>query len=324
MDIRWLLLLLLCFLAVALLVESLWMLWNERHSATAQRLARRLSGLSSDSSKPVSQSLLRAEDAVKPGGLAGRLQSMAAVAHLQRLLARAGIAASAGARLVTTAASSVVLMLLLAVVGLPWFVLVSAGVAVLVLPWLWVARRGRLRLALMQSQLPEAVELIARALRAGHALPVALQMVGSEGPAPIAGEFSRVTEQISFGVSAEAAMQALAERIPVEDVRYFVIAVLLQRETGGNLAELLDNIGRLIRDRQKLQQKVRVLSAEGRLSVWILSILPFALAAVISVVNPELTSVLWTDPAGRNMVVVSLVMMGFGIGLMRMIVRVRV
>ncbi len=324
MDIRWLLLLLLCFLAVALLVESLWMLWHERHSATAQRLARRLSGLSSDSSKPVSQSLLRAEDAVKPGGLAGRLQSMAAVAHLQRLLARAGIAASAGARLVTTAASSVVLMLLLAVVGLPWFVLVSAGVAVLVLPWLWVARRGRLRLALMQSQLPEAVELIARALRAGHALPVALQMVGSEGPAPIAGEFSRVTEQISFGVSAEAAMQALAERIPVEDVRYFVIAVLLQRETGGNLAELLDNIGRLIRDRQKLQQKVRVLSAEGRLSVWILSILPFALAAVISVVNPELTSVLWTDPAGRNMVVVSLVMMGFGIGLMRMIVRVRV
>ena len=324
MDIRWLLLLLLCFLAVALLVESLWMLWHERHSATAQRLARRLSGLSSDSSKPVSQSLLRAEDAVKPGGLAGRLQSMAAVAHLQRLLARAGIAASAGARLVTTAASSVVLMLLLAVVGLPWFVLVSAGVAVLVLPWLWVARRGRLRLALMQSQLPEAVELIARALRAGHALPVALQMVGSEGPAPIAGEFSRVTEQISFGVSAEAAMQALAERIPVEDVRYFVIAVLLQRETGGNLAELLDNIGRLIRDRQKLQQKVRVLSAEGRLSVWILSILPFALAAVISVVNPERTSVLWTDPAGRNMVVVSLVMMGFGIGLMRMIVRVRV
>ena len=324
MDIRWLLLLLLCFLAVALLVESLWMLWHERHSASAHRLARRLSGLSSDSSTPNSKSLLRAEDALKTGGLAGRLQAMPAVAHLQRLLARAGIAASAGARLVTTAASSVVLMLLLAVVGLPWFVLVSAGVAVLVLPWLWVARRGRLRLALMQSQLPEAVELIARALRAGHALPVALQMVGSEGPAPIAGEFSRVTEQISFGVSAEAAMQALAERIPVEDVRYFVIAVLLQRETGGNLAELLDNIGRLIRDRQKLQQKVRVLSAEGRLSVWILSILPFALAAVISVVNPELTSVLWTDPAGRNMVVVSLVMMGFGIGLMRMIVRVRV
>lgn len=324
MDTRWLLLLLLCFLAVALLFESLWMLWHERHSASAQRLARRLSGLSSASSKPGAQSLLRDEDAVKPGGLAARIQATAAVDPLQRLLVRAGIAGSAGARLVTAAASAVVLVLLLAVFGLPWMVWGLAGGAVLVLPWFWVARRGRLRLALMQSQLPEAVELIARALRAGHALPVALQMVGSEGPAPIAGEFSRVTEQISFGVSAEAAMQALAERIPVDDVRYFVIAVLLQRETGGNLAELLDNIGRLIRDRQKLQQKVRVLSAEGRLSVWILSLLPFVLAAVISVINPELTSILWTDPAGRNMVVISLTMMGVGIVLMRMIVRVRV
>jgi tight adherence protein B len=115
----------------------------------------------------------------------------------------------------------------------------------------------------------------------------------------------------------------MATRSRSEDLRYFVIAVLLQRETGGNLAELLDNIAALVRQRQQLRQSVRALSAEGRLSAWILSILPFALAGAIAVINPELLSLLWTDPAGRAMSASALLMMVTGILVMRRLIRVR-
>jgi tight adherence protein B len=126
-----------------------------------------------------------------------------------------------------------------------------------------------------------------------------------------------------LGVPADEALRGMAARSRSEDLRYFVIAVLLQRETGGNLAEVLDNISGLVRQRHQLRQSVRALSAEGRLSAWILGILPFALAGVISFINPDLMSLLWTDPAGRLLCGTAIFMMAIGIFLMRQIVRVR-
>lgn len=138
----------------------------------------------------------------------------------------------------------------------------------------------------------------------------------------IGHEFASACEQIGFGVPADEALRQMAARSQSEDLRYFTIAVLLQRETGGNLAELLDNIAALVRQRQQLRLSVRALSAEGRLSAWILGILPFALAGVISLINPDLLSLLWTDPAGRAISLGALLMMAAGILVMRQMVRV--
>ena len=207
--------------------------------------------------------------------------------------------------------------------GVPAQLLLPALCMMLAIPWLYAVRLARRRGAQIQSQLADAVDLVARALRAGHALASALRMVADQAPAPISVEFATVCDQIGFGVPADQALREMAVRSRSEDLRYVVIAVLLQRETGGNLAELLDNIAGLVRQRQQLRHSVRALSAEGRLSAWILGILPFALAGVIAVINPELLSLLWTDPAGRAMAAGALLMMALGILIMRQLVQVR-
>jgi len=176
----------------------------------------------------------------------------------------------------------------------------------------------------MEQQLPDALDLISRALKAGHALPSGLQMTGEEMADPIGGEFRIVHDEINYGVAVPTALMNLATRVPSTDMRYFVIAVLIQRETGGNLTELLRNISTLIRERLKLLGKVRVLSAEGRMSAWILGALPFVVGGVINVINPKFMSVLWTDPMGLKMIYGALVMMTLGALWMRKIIRIRV
>lgn len=209
------------------------------------------------------------------------------------------------------------------VLGVPAVLVLPVLFFMLAIPWFYAARVIRRRGAQIQNQLADAVDLVARALRAGHALASALRMVADQAPAPISVEFATVCDQIGFGVPADQALREMAVRSRSDDLRYVVIAVLLQRETGGNLAELLDNIAGLVRQRQHLRQSVRALSAEGRLSAWILGILPFALAGVIAVINPELLSLLWTDPAGRAMAAGALFMMALGILIMRQLVQVR-
>jgi tight adherence protein B len=161
-------------------------------------------------------------------------------------------------------------------------------------------------------------------MRAGHAFPSALQMVAEEMPQPTADEFRIAFEEINFGVPQQQALTSLAQRVPVTDLRYFVVAVLIQRETGGNLAELLNGIGGLVRSRLKFQRSIRTLTAEGRLSAWILVALPFALGAVISLVNPSFIRVLWTDPVGLKLVYGALAQMAVGIFWMSRLIKVRV
>ncbi|MNT34007.1 Bacterial type II secretion system protein F domain protein [compost metagenome] len=193
-----------------------------------------------------------------------------------------------------------------------------------VLPVLHVIRQRHKRLKQMEAQLPDAVDMISRALRAGHAFSGALGMVGTEMKAPIGPEFRTTFEEINYGVALDEAMTNLAMRVPINDLRYFVIAVLIQRESGGNLAEILDTIGNLVRERLKLFDKIRVLSAEGRLSAWILGLLPFGTAGLILVVNPDFMRVLWEDPLGLRMVAGALFSMFMGVLWMRKIIRIRV
>ena len=149
-------------------------------------------------------------------------------------------------------------------------------------------------------------------------------MVGEEMSEPIAGEFRVVSDEVNFGVSLQQALTHLSDRLPITDLRYFVVAVLIQRDSGGNLTEVLGNLSRLIRERLKLFAKIRVLSSEGRLSAWVLGVMPFALAGGMYLVNPDFMAPLWHDPIGQSIIRTMLVLMAVGLLILRRIVRIKV
>jgi tight adherence protein B len=175
-----------------------------------------------------------------------------------------------------------------------------------------------------EQQLPEGLDLMGRALRAGHAFPTAIKMVAEEMKDPIGGEFRILFDEMNYGVPQQTAMLNLASRTDSTDLSYFVIAVLIQRDSGGNLAELLDNISSIIRARLKLYGEIRTLSAEGRLSAWILGCLPFVTAGLINLLNPDFMKILWEDAAGINLIYGAVLMMAMGVLWMRKIIRIRV
>jgi tight adherence protein B len=180
------------------------------------------------------------------------------------------------------------------------------------------------RISTFERQLPEALELVSRALRAGHAFSVGLKLVGDEAAAPVGKEFRRVFDEVSMGVSLPEALQNMMERMNSVDLRFFVTSVLIQRETGGNLAEIIDALAGLIRKRFELQLKVKALSAEGRFSGLILFCLPIVVGLLLYKMNPDYITILFTDPMGKNMIMVASFMMITGALVMKKMVTIRV
>lgn len=207
---------------------------------------------------------------------------------------------------------------------LPLALAVLLAVVAALLPWRYILHLSNKRKTTIEQQLPDTLDLMSRAMLAGHAFPSALKMVGEEMPEPIAGEFRIVFDEINYGISVPDALNHLVVRVPSTDMSYLVISVLLQRETGGNLAALLDSLSKLIRERMKLLGTIKVLSAEGRLSAQILTALPFLLAFAIHLINPEFLQVLWTDSAGIKLVSIALLMILGGIYWMRRIIKIRI
>lgn len=207
--------------------------------------------------------------------------------------------------------------------GQPYIMLGCAGSAMLV-PWGFLYYRKWQRLGEIHRQLPDALDLMGRALRAGHALFVGMKMVGGELRDPIAGEFKRGFDEISMGVSVPESLSHLADRVELMDVKFFVTSVNIQRETGGNLAEIIDSLSRLIRKRFELKMKVRALSAEGRISAIVLMSLPFGMALVLHLINPEYLAPLFTDPMGKTMVAGAAMMMIVGAIVMKKMIAIKV
>ena len=191
-------------------------------------------------------------------------------------------------------------------------------------PWVYVIHIRSRRLLLLEEQLPEMADFISRSLRAGHAFSVSLQMLVEEMPQPIASEFRIVSDEISFGLPLSEALQRLCMRVPLPDLHYLVVAILIQRETGGNLAELMTKVSQLVRQRLKLQGDVRVLSAEGRMSAWILCLLSPIVAGIFCLTNPDYLQQFIDDPAGVTLLWSVGAMLVLGILVMRFIVRIRV
>jgi tight adherence protein B len=322
MDTTFLLFALLGFLAVVLGLEALYNLWASQRSAEARQIASRLSTLEDG---------YEAENPLEKTARRGRLGA------LERLLERSRsgrrlIAHVEAAGMASTASELLGIAAILGAIGLMVSLLmqrpllVGLGVAAVLaaLPWLQVARRRARRTELFDQQFPEALDLISRALRAGHALPSAIRMAGEELPQPIGAEFKRLAAETAYGIALQDALRGMAGRVPLPDIGFFVVAVVIQRETGGNMAELLDNIASLVRQRIKLRGQIRTLSAEGRLSGRVLAALPFGAALALNFVNPHHMEPLIHDPAGHTAVAIGLGMMGVGMLWMRRIVQIRV
>jgi tight adherence protein B len=189
---------------------------------------------------------------------------------------------------------------------------VPIGMAVAGLPFAVVAFNRRRRLNKFEEHFPEALDLLGRAVRAGHAFTTGLEMISKECPEPLAGEFRTTFEEQNFGLPLRDALLNMAERVPSIDVRFFVTALLIQKETGGNLAEILDGLSRVIRDRFRIYREVRVRTAQGRLTAGILIALPIFMMLVLSVLNPHYMGVLFTDPKGPIVLITAGVMQLIG------------
>jgi tight adherence protein B len=315
----------LIFIAVVLLIEGVYHTWNSVKGPEATRVARRLRAMSAgghgdeQNISIVKERLLSQTPAVQR-----LLLQIPRVGALDRILLQSGLAWTVAEFLGMSVLAFLAVFFGSSYFALPMLLRLALAGAATALPSLYMLRAQHNRLARIDQQLPDALDLMGRALRAGHAFPTALKMVGDEMSEPLAGEFRIAFDEVNFGVPMQDALTNLATRVPSTDLRYFVIAVMIQRETGGNLSEMLTSISSIIRDRIKLLGQIRVLSAEGRLSAWILSLLPFGAAALIHLVNPAFLAVLYTDPAGQKMLAASGVSMFLGVLVMRHIIRIRV
>jgi tight adherence protein B len=191
-------------------------------------------------------------------------------------------------------------------------------------PTIWLVLRRRARLKKFATQLPDALELISRALRAGHSLAAGFNLVQEEMPAPIGKEFGRVFEEQNLGLALDEALDGMTVRVPNLDLKFFATAVILQRQTGGDLAEILDKIGSLVRERFKIWGQVQALTGEGRLSGVVLLALPPLLFVAVYRLNPDYIMMLFTDPMGKKMLAGAIVMQVIGALVIRKIVNIKV
>jgi tight adherence protein B len=198
----------------------------------------------------------------------------------------------------------------------------AAGAVTCTLPFMYVSYMKNKRLKKFEEQFPEAIDLIGRALRAGHAFTTGLAMAAEEIPSPVGEEFKLLYDRQNFGMGLPEAMKAFAARIPIIDARFFVTAVLTQRETGGNLGEVLDNLASVIRDRFRVKRQIRVLTAHGRITGWLLAAMPPALAVAMMVTTPQHLRLLINDPLGVQMIVGAILLQIIGTLVIRRLVNI--
>jgi tight adherence protein B len=301
------------------------LLWRSYKGPGARKIEKRLQAFSAAADRTQQAHLVKERMLSEVPWMQRMLLTLPRAHRLDRFILQAGLDWTVSSFLLACGAFGAFAFFVTAWVGRQSMLLaLAAGVCAAMLPVLYLQRQRSRRLARMERQLPDALDLVTRALRAGHSFASGVQMIGEEMADPIATEFRMVADEVNFGVSLQQALTNLSERVPLTDLRYFVVAVLIQRDSGGNLTEVLGNLSKLIRDRLKLLARVRVLSSEGRLSAWILGLMPFALAALMNIFNPEFMAPLWTDPIGQTVIKYMLGLMLVGIVLLRKLVKIRV
>ena len=244
--------------------------------------------------------------------------------QLEKLIQRSHSALTAGRLMALMLALFAVVMVLGLLRQANPLLLLVLAVAIASTPVLWLNRQSNQRRQLFGDKLPETLDYISRAMRAGHSLTSAIGMVGKEFPDPIGHEFKTVFDEISFGIPFKEAIGQLSDRVQSYDLNFLVISLKIQHETGGNLTELLDGLAKTLRERVKLRGKIRTLSAEGRASAWVLGSMPFLLAGMLTLVNPSYMSLLWTSSQGQTLLLIGGGLMAVGFFVLNSIVKIKV
>jgi tight adherence protein B len=302
---------LLTFVAtLTMVLGSYWALVVRPEMQLSGRLRQRLQ---TKSAKPVgSESVFKgASRAAGESGLVGAVLTWHrryAVASAARLIESAGMRTDPQWLIGGTAISLIFVLIVLQIVHAGWFLALIAGVMTPLVPYIYIRHAASARLQKFEELFPDAISLMGRALRAGHALTTTLAMVADEVPEPVKSEFRALYEQHNYGLPFPQVLRTFAKRVPLLDVRFFAIAVLMQRETGGNLAEVLDNLANVMRDRVRVRRQLHVLTAQGRLTGWILAALPIVLAIALYLVNPLQMRAFAADPLGLRLLETAIVL----------------
>jgi tight adherence protein B len=316
----------LVFLFALFLVLGAYLIATHSSDAKRARLQRRLSDalLHSAHTEDVEVVLARNELMSEIPWVNQFMIELQATLHLKRMLDQADLhitpsrlimfsfmAGTLGALATSVLSSFIPLMVL--------FGLVAASI-----PFIHVWWKRRKRFNEFLSLLPDALELISRALSAGHAFSEALHMVSTEMPEPIASEFRKTYEEQNLGLSLKLALENLAQRVPLLDLRMCITAVLIQRETGGNLAEILEKVAYTIRERFRILGDLKTLTTSSRMSAWLLCGLPIFVAIAVTMMNPEYMSVLWKDHRGHYLIAAALIMQITGMLIVRKILNIKI
>jgi tight adherence protein B len=317
----------LVFVVVALGAFAIFSLIDER-SARARVLRERLSSVEQAAERNPTEelALLRDELLSEIPAFDNLLRRSERVSALQKLLTQAEIKTRAGNFLMMCAASAVV------AAGLIYFwtgrkdpVFAWVGlIAGFFIPYVYASYRRAKRFEQFEALFPEAIDTLARSVRAGHAFTTALEMISTEVSEPVAGEFRKLYEEQKFGLPVRDALMNLADRVPIVDVKFFVTAVMIQRETGGNLAEILDNLSYVIRERFKIHRQVRVYTAQGRLTMGLLMGMPPLIVVFMLATNPAFIRPLFDDPIGHVLLVLGIMLQTIGYFVIRKIIRIQV
>lgn len=299
---------------------------NDSRGSVRKRMQDRLRGASSKIEEKLPPALLRR------GAAIGATKTLAEgiIGHfkftpkLQTMLDQADLDWSASQTIMNLCGVGVVCTFGMMMMNIGMIVAVACGLGIMVLPMGLLNFRRARRQAKLSAQLPDVFEMMSQALRAGHSIAGAIQLVYEQMPPPISREFAQVYHEQNLGVKVEDALQAMAQRVESLDVKLFVTAVMIQRQTGGDLAEVLDNISGVVRERIELAGMVRGLTAEGRLSGWVLFALPGLIFTATLYLNPDYGSVLIEDPRGQLMLIFALGMQLMGIAMIRWIVNIKV
>jgi len=321
----------LIFVAVALIVFVVGMLLDQR-SEQARLLRERLASVQKTNQREPNEelALLRDEMLSQIPALDSLLRRSERMANFQNFLEQANLRVRAGNLLIYCVISAVMAVgvRLMLAGSLPpdqafLFVMVGAIVGELI-PFSYASYRRTKRFQKFEELFPDAIDTLARAVRAGHAFTTALELIANEIAEPVAGEFRMLFEEQKFGLPVRDALMNLTERMPLVDVKFFVTAVMLQRETGGNLAEILDNLSYVIRERFKIMRQVRVYTAQGRLTMALLMGLPPVIVVVMLMTSPAFIRPLFADPIGHTLIVSGIVLQTLGYFVIRKVIRIQV
>jgi tight adherence protein B len=312
------------FLTIVLLAEGVYFISKTGKKSEQKKIKKRLRTLSSGNFKSAEIDIARKRLLSDVPWFNRILFNFPVVQKLEHLLDQANISHPVGYYLLLTLLFAAFGFMAGSLLNINFLIAVLLACAASTMPFLYVHYMKSKRMSKFERQLPDTLDLIVRALQAGHAFSAGIRMVADEFEDPVGTEFEKTMDEINFGVGVSEALINLTNRVDCPDLKFFVVSVIIQKETGGNLAEILEKISHLIRERFKFQGRVRVLSSEGKLSAIVLIALPFLIGGYMIVLNPDFIKPLLNDPIGKVLMAGAFVMMIIGSFVMKKMVTIKV